>query len=464
MKGFMRFLILGLLVGCGPTDIHIDWAHRPTSFVVKLLKNPGPKDKALPLNDLQVTATLDITALSAEGMKPLKEFSKWVHIYVRPGILKVTKPDTAYNPAVAVDPGAYVYLKNGRIDGVQVQLKLCFGATRIWVEDDGFLPPTVGKAQCADGRDNDHDGLVDMADPGCKNALDHSEEDGTGAAGVSGIINFQSPRLSDVQGHADQTPYPHEEVDVTRGFMVVTRVTNSGFYVTDIEDSTGYNSIYVYNYSIPPFLRACDRITDLSGTVSEFYGFTELNFPSWSRIPWYKDRAPCYVPDPTVLQPSMLSNPNKMEALESGLVRIVNAETGDKPKVCDFNNNGKVCGNHISESKECRCRSNCDKDPYCSTLLNYQSYGQWAAVIHNNKSTARVWVVSNQTVPGFDPFKDGGRRHVSSITGTLKEFKYLKPPWIIEVRCPDDIVVTGNPKRANESCIYPRTGAIDAPN
>ncbi len=473
MKGARNIIMMAVfvLIGCGPTDIHIDWSQRPTSFRVRLESNPSSQDKPLALTS-NVTLTVDIQALSAgPGKAVMKGFSKWVHLYVRPGYLQVISPKGAYNPPRSLEKGGYVYVKNGEISGVKVKITKAFGKTRIWAEDNGFVPPTVSgtTAECADGKDNNGNGLIDMADPGCLMAMDHSEEPGTGAAGVTGTIWFNTPKISDVQGHADASPYPHEEVNITRGFMVVTRVTNSGFYVTDVTDKTGYNSIYVYSYHMPAFLRACDHITDLRGTVGEFYGFTELNFPSWQFQPWEeKSNVPCYVPDPTVLTPAMVKNHDAMESLESGLVRIMDVTTGDPPTSCDFNNDGKVnyCSSN-SKDKECQCSTSCTYDPYCTQRLNYLQYGQWAAVIHDTKggNPTKIWVISQQTVPQFDPFKDGGRRHIVSITGTLKEFKYLKPyPWIIEVRCPDDLVVTGNPKKANESCIYPRTGAIDAPN
>ena len=471
MKGLAISLISGLFLlnGCGPTDIHVDWVNRPTSFKVSIQNNPSSTDKKLELNS-NVKVLVDITALSAQGMDNLKEFSKWVHIYARPGNLKILEPADAYNPPSALDNGAYVYMKDGHISNVKVQITNAFGNTMIWVEDNGYLPPTAAgsTAECADGKDNNANGMVDMNDPGCLMASDHSEEGGTGAAGVSDVLWFVSPRLSDVQGHADVTPFPYEEVDVNRGFMVVTRITNAGFYATDIEDPTGYNNIYVYNYRLPPGLRVCDRITELRGTVSEFYGFTELNFPSWTSLPWYKDKAPCYVPDPTVLTPAMVKDHNTMESLESGLVRIMDVTTGDLPQNCDFNNDGKVnyCSSDTSDP-ECKCSTNCTYDPFCTDSLNFRQYSQWAAVIHDTKggNLTKIWVISQQAMPNFDPFQDGGRRHISSITGTLKEFKYLRPyPWIIEVRCPDDIVIDGNPKKGSESCIYPRTGAIDAPD
>ncbi len=44
-------------------------------------------------------------------------------------------------------------------------------------DDDAPPPPPPPAAQCADGTDNDGDGLVDLADPGCADAADADETD-----------------------------------------------------------------------------------------------------------------------------------------------------------------------------------------------------------------------------------------------------------------------------------------------
>ena len=56
--------------------------------------------------------------------------------------------------------------------------------------DDGGDTPPVVTAACADGMDNDSDGLVDLADPGCSDATDDDETDPVTAVGtVVGTIS-----------------------------------------------------------------------------------------------------------------------------------------------------------------------------------------------------------------------------------------------------------------------------------
>ena len=39
--------------------------------------------------------------------------------------------------------------------------------------------------------------------------------------------------------------------------------------------------MYAFNFNTPPGLRVCNRLSALSGTASEFFGFTEISFPSY---------------------------------------------------------------------------------------------------------------------------------------------------------------------------------------
>ncbi len=62
------------------------------------------------------------------------------------------------------------------------------------VTDMSTVDVFVGAPQCADGEDNDEDGLIDLEDPGCENALDNDERQLQCADGVDndddGLIDF----------------------------------------------------------------------------------------------------------------------------------------------------------------------------------------------------------------------------------------------------------------------------------
>src|SRR5207244_2934288 len=106
-------------------------------------------------------------------------------------------------------------------------------------------------------------------------------------------------------------------------------------------------------FSAPPGMRVCDRVTYLAGTANEFFGYTELSFPSY-RLDFVYDAKDCAVPEPTLLDATTILSDGAMEKLEAGLVRIQgftiarkfgpglvknNAPTVDASN-CDLNGNG----------------------------------------------------------------------------------------------------------------------------
>ena len=88
--------------------------------------------------------------------------------------------------------------------------------------------------------------------------------------------------------------------------MIVTRISQSGFYATDLNDTPGrlYLGVYAFNFSAPPGMRVCDRLKTFTGTASEFFGFTQLGYPTWTLEEWDPQQRPCLVPEPTVLGPA----------------------------------------------------------------------------------------------------------------------------------------------------------------
>ena len=230
----------------------------------------------------------------------------------------------------SVDNGQYgrnVLLQNGVADNVQVSILAAFGNTRIWAEDVGYVPVDLNRTTppaCANGIDDNHNYYIDYpADPGCYAPNDDTEDKGTGAVGVSDIIYYALPRVADVRGAyatgGTGTPFENDQVNIDTGFhngtfawdVVVTGLASDGFFATDLQDeidpttgnvidpqaNLGYGSVYAYTFSAPTLIGVCDRLRFLSGTSADFYGYTELNFPTWaveywqSRVrPWLSSR------------------------------------------------------------------------------------------------------------------------------------------------------------------------------
>ncbi|MBI3073795.1 MAG: hypothetical protein HYY84_16930 [Deltaproteobacteria bacterium] len=105
------------------------------------------------------------------------------------------------------------------------------------------------------------------------------------AIGSSQQIYFPNLSIAEVQG-TTLSPFVRKAVRIDQGTLIVTHVTQDGFYVGDITTSA-YGNIFAYTHSRPDDLFRGDRLTYLAGGVVEFprntsNGFTEVNFPSWA--------------------------------------------------------------------------------------------------------------------------------------------------------------------------------------
>ncbi len=271
--------------------------------------DPPKSDAPLPANkgDIEEAWDFDIEARSPYG-DPVSMDGE-VRLSVEPGVVINVTGDGA--------SGRNIPLVNGKAKGT-ARVTAVYGHARLWVEDLGYVPlPLTEKPKCSNGKDDNGNGLIDFpADPGCAFADDNTEEAGTFAAGTSQPIYYSLPRLNDIQGNGATTPFPYEAVQVeTLGPkpVVVTRVASDGFYVTDLaKEGTGYNHIFAFNFNAPVGMRVCDEVTFLSGTVVEFFGFTELSFPSF-KLNRIKSTDVCeLMPTPTLLDETTINDPKAM--------------------------------------------------------------------------------------------------------------------------------------------------------
>ena len=420
-----------------------------SSFKVDVLKvdgkDPPTLDAPLPANigDHDETWDFQVQAVDAYG-KPV-DFDGFVRAEVQPGAVSNIVQDGSL--------GRNILLKDGKATG-QVLVTAMYGPSRLWIEDDGFTPVDPSKPpSCADGKDNDQDGRIDYpADPGCAFANDDTEEGGTGASGVSEIIHYALPRIADIQGTGTATPYPFQGIQAFTDApqnVVVTRVASDGFYVTDLDGPAGgSNSLFAFNFNTPAGMRVCDRLTYLAGTMGEFFGFTEMNFPSYNVSFIKQGQGDCAVPEPTVIDGNTLKDPVLMETLESSLVRIENFTVADffgsgaainnhfdaDHSNCDLNGDGQV---DFTNAKEAACSDACSNNAKCSEWTNYSARGNYVVY-----SGSTVYQINTGTVTGFDPLSLKGKP-IPAITGTMREFSGGSRNWTIETRCPDDLCLEG---------------------
>ena len=494
---------------------------------------------------------MSVEAIDISGKRDTS-FNRFVRVSMLPGtVVSVTSPPEG--EGVGTAEGRNVQLVDGYASEIVVHVNGAFGPSRIAVEDIGYQPgdPTDvdNPPACADGIDNDGNGLIDFpADTGCAFSNDNSEAPATFAAGVSPPINFVYPKIADVQGCPSQaaidagrcagTPFSQEGVTVeTRpelgANVVVTRVSNNGLYVTDTTTQTDadgnevlvakpYGSLFVFNFGLPAGVLVCDRVTQLTGTMDEFFGYTEMNFPTFEVEPFdTRDSArtpnkTCKIPEPFVISPANASNDAVLEAYEAGLVRIRNAhvpkhfgsvfprgtkntlnpatdkcggptrytfETGRSN--CDFDGSGDI--DFSTDEGFCSCF--CYQDPECSEWSVYRGRGTFRAVL--GPLPTDTILVNASGLSTFDP-ADASQRAAAStdetpvvakllaVTGTLANFSGGPLNWTIESRCEDDVILCpdsdgdGRPDldcaddpqaggSATETCIGIRTGIDEDP-
>lgn len=475
--------------------------------------DPGAPDRPLGLSVTKSTSfTLHIEAQLPDGSLDTS-FDGFVRISVKPGTVSDLNVRN-------------VQLHGGVVDGVVVPVLGAYGDAHIWAEDLGYEPADPTRQpppQCSDGIDNNNNGFVDYPnDPGCYSPIDDTEDLGSYSAGISDTIYFRRPRIPFVRGYdpagggnGNSTSFPHEQVDVDTGWRggttydfstVVIRVSGEGFYAQDIQNdmspAPGYGGIYAFNYTSPPFMRVCDRLQLFGGTASDFYGFTEMNYPTWQIEYWDPAARPCMVPEPTVLGVADLLNDNRLWQLEATLVRVLTAGTvgvhvashfgpdfvpvqkdangnvvkdangnpvylpGPNASNCDFNRNGKV--DFTDTQGEGACATACvgtanaaPADFECSEYSSYLSQNEFDLIVtdSSNNTKARIQAKASDATQ-FNPVSSRGNT-IKSFTGTVSYFSGGSQ-FTIEARCNDDVIAdpNGQPLTSDVACVHPRT-ALD---
>jgi hypothetical protein len=248
---------------------------------------------------------------------------------------------------------------------------------------------------------------------------------------------------------------------------VVTRISSSGFYVTDLDDvragGLAFNSVFAFNFNAPPFMRTCDRLRSYGGTASEFFGFTQISYPTWTLEEWDPAQRPCLVPDPERLTPSFLASSADLLKRSASLVRVETSPDGaqhvkvtpkfgpgDAPKTpgglfaptpdasnCDFDHNGKIT--FSAGNPENDCNSACTADPECTEWSNYQARSTFRLTVSDANGSKAAIQADATSAAGFDPVAMKGVE-LRWFAGTMTFFSG-GAQFTIEVRCKDDIIV-----------------------
>jgi hypothetical protein len=478
-------------IGCTGSFPRVGPAKR---LMLKLLppSDPGAPNKRIPLSLVNPTTfVMNIEALNRDGTRDVN-MNGYVRFTIKPGsVIAVTHPRAA---------GRSVRLETGLVENVAVSVVGAYGDSAIWAEEAGYEPgdPLAAQPpQCADRIDNDNDGRIDFpSDEGCAASNDNGETNGTFASGATNLLFFAYPRIADIRG-ADTgggaTPFPKQQIRIDTGYRsdgntyewdaVVTRLSSDGFYVSDTGEKRGFGSIFAFNFNPPPGMRVCDRLKSFGGTVVDFFGFTEVTYPTWTLEEWDPAKRPCLVPEPLVILPRQ-TDAASLRKVTAGLVRVATqgdlevhvtkhfgrnkpapppegapASQGyfptDDASNCDLNEDGRV---DFNRDPERACAAKCTADPECTEYSNYESRSAFRFVVVDKTTGDTGNVQGNGTVsPNFDPIALRGKP-LRSFTGTLRFFSG-GTQFTIEARCQDDIVVDldKSPIPSDKACVYPRT-------
>jgi hypothetical protein len=484
--------------------------------------NTGEPDSRLDISFANPSVfTVDIQALDASGNLDTS-FNGYIRTSVVPGTVLSVSADSTYEPT-----GRNVRLRNGQAKGIQISVLDVYGDANIWVEDVGYVPADplrVPPPQCANGIDDNKNGKVDYpVDPGCYAANDDTEDGGTYAAAATDTMYFKYPKIADVRGISNGgsvTPFNNQQVEIDTGWVapnapggvVITGVSSSGFYVTDIGNlAQGFASVYAYNYTAPPIMLPCDRLVTFGGTAGDFYGYTEINFPTWSLEEWNPTVRPCLVPPPVPLLAGDLASVSaQLLNLEAALVEVAHdttvatvgtstisvattahigalfgpglvnqatyQPTADATD-CDYNADGKIeydtnCGPNMDQPcPEDLCANNCQANVECTEYSGFLTESQFRLVVETaTTTTPKGGKPTTSTVTGtiegngsadanFNPEALKGQQ-LRAFAGNLIYFSGGSQ-FTIQARCADDIVTDlgQTPLPSDKACVVQRNAA-----
>jgi hypothetical protein len=499
MRFWWMTLLLPLVAGCTEKrDLTLVGSIRVTINTVNGAVPPSA-DAPLPpnlgtVNELWV---FDAEAIDAQG-KFDPSFNGFTRVSAVPGDVNLVEG--------AGSNGRNIQFVDGRATGTAYVTRVC-GPSRLWFSDIGYEPTTPGELPgCNNGTDDDGDVTGDFPnDPGCAFSDDNNEEEGTLRTGVSPEIAYAKCTLADVNGRGTATPFPAVAVDVATklqhvfvdpmvvdqdSFLIVTRVSQNGFFVTDINDPIGgYNHVFAFNFNTPAGLRVCNRLGLFTGTAAEFFGFTEIAFPSYEvgrvdannttvcerdincdaamdplccpsgqiceRLDEFDLQGicqPCLMPEPRLIDNTEYADDVVMETLESGLVSIdqvsisafIGAGTPEPDQGgnyqftadasnCDLDGDGEV---EFFELDEGACSSQCGANPNCTDWLSFVSFGGYK--VRKGSGQGAATILLNTSTAGFNPVPHRGEE-LTLVVGTLRHFSGGPNNWTIETRCPDDM-------------------------
>jgi len=375
------------LAGASACTETLDPIEGTTSLRVELLSPTDTGGLDDRLDDSLRSVTIQVTALDTQAELDTS-FSGTVDIYSH--YLGGLTPELGQTPLATLDLAA------GQSGQLTFDLPLVYGPTFLWVEH------TRG-------------------------------DDATFATGTSPLLWYRDPFLVDVSRPVDEgaldameaSPLEKKQINVTgsrygeRGRMVVTGIYAQGYTLSDVEcgDADGtppcvtdaYDSVFVFSFNRPrgeegESVEIGHAIERLTGSIAEFNGLTEVNFPQSFVSNADPDQA--LVPEPIPIDPGWLDTLIEMERVEAALIEVVDAEL-------------------------------------CPLDADFETYAQWKLAVGGDCGDRRglINVITRGQVNDFDPAGYVGEI-MPSVVGTLRPVNIGSfHVWIMYPRAIGDITL-----------------------
>lgn len=382
---------LFLIVSCGETTGTEPQNKGLAGFKVEFAEDfdTGSPEKRIENNGEDIVATINITALGYDK-KPLEDYS---------GRINISLQSTRGEKKGIGDLLKNIPIADGKAENVSITMPHCLDSDRVIVEEvekregeDGYIP--------------------------------------TGKIGVSPVFYTSVATISAIQGNVinnEKKGYPsvfnNRNLTLKGRKMVVIAVIEGGFYLHEVgvED---YSSIYMYTYSTPYVddnleeamsLPVGALIESANGSVFEFFGFTEMSFPTYQPVYETDENGKKTIKVDKSLIPAskditdILENSSEMEKHEASLVTVKNVA------VAWFNENDD----------------------------SFIEYSQFPL---ETSSGATIMAQTLYTAPLFNAVaekpknEDGKLKYSCEFTGILKQHTSARPStWILVPRDMNDI-------------------------
>ena len=377
---FPLIFLIFLIVSCGETTGVEPKNKGLAGFAVEFAEDfdLGSPEHRIENPEGGIVTTINITALGYDK-KPLAAYTGEVEI----GML--------YGENAAV---SRITIENGYAENIEVKMRYCLDNDRVVVQE-------VKK----------HEGEETYAP--------------TGKIGVSPVFYTEVATISAIQGtvkkaKGNPSAFNNRNLTLKDREMVVIAVIEGGFYLHEV-GAEEYSSVYMYTYSTPyvddnveesMFLPVGTLIESANGSVFEFFGFTEMSFPTFHPVYVHKNGRKelkidtSLIPEPKNIN-DILTDNDEMEKYEASLVTVENVSV----------------------------------DWFNEEDSSYVEYSQFPLKAANGAS---IMAQTLYTAPLFNAVAEkpveGKTSHHYNFTGILKQHTSARPSmWILVPRDMNDI-------------------------